>query len=120
MPTPLTLPVLSSSPSQLHNEDDSSEASTSEQQPCTSATAQAGTSTQAQAGTSTQDAAAGEASGSGTQAEADAPPPPYASIDLGATAAPGMQRDSHSGIIFHLIVSTAALFSKVWFSASLK
>ncbi|XP_008302758.1 NEDD4 family-interacting protein 2 isoform X1 [Stegastes partitus] len=74
----------------LHNEDDSSEASTSEQQPCTSATAQASASgqnqSQAQASL-TPDPAAGEASGSRTQGELDAPPPPYASIDLGATAA---------------------------------
>ncbi|XP_037617755.1 NEDD4 family-interacting protein 2 [Sebastes umbrosus] len=71
----------------LHNEDDSSEASTSEPQPCTSATAQASTSSQDQS-QAELGAAAAEASGSGTQAEADAPPPPYASIDLGATAAP--------------------------------
>ncbi|XP_034720575.1 NEDD4 family-interacting protein 2 [Etheostoma cragini] len=72
----------------LDNEDDSSEASTSEQQPCTSATAQAGMSSQEQnqAGPAPA-AAAEEASGSGTQGEAEAPPPPYASIDLGATAA---------------------------------
>lgn len=82
---------------QLHNEDDSSEASTSEQQPCTSATAQAGTSSsqgQSQAGQASAaaaTAAAGEASGSRTQGDAEAPPPPYASIELGATAAaPGM------------------------------
>lgn len=74
----------------LHNEDDSSEASTSEQQPCTSATAQAGTSSQDQSQAEYDQAAAGEASGSSTQGEADAPPPPYASIasiDLGAAAA---------------------------------
>ncbi|XP_041822132.1 NEDD4 family-interacting protein 2 [Chelmon rostratus] len=80
----------------LHNEDDSSEASTSEQQPCTSATAQAGTSGQDQSQAQAQAqaspapaaaAAAGEASGSRTPGEAEAPPPPYASIDLGATAA---------------------------------
>ncbi|XP_074483525.1 NEDD4 family-interacting protein 2 [Sebastes fasciatus] len=71
----------------LHNEDDSSEASTSEPQPCTSATAQASTSSQDQS-QAELGATAAEASGSGTQAEADAPPPPYASIDLGATAAP--------------------------------
>ncbi|XP_073351491.1 NEDD4 family-interacting protein 2 [Pagrus major] len=77
----------------LHNEDDSSEASTSEQQPCTSATAQASTSSssqdQSQAGQACAGAAAaaGEASGSRTQGDAEAPPPPYASIDLGATAA---------------------------------
>ncbi|XP_023117369.1 NEDD4 family-interacting protein 2 [Amphiprion ocellaris] len=72
----------------LHNEDDSSEASTSEQQPCTSATAQASASGQSQAQASlTPDPTAGEASGSRTQGELDAPPPPYASIDLGATAA---------------------------------
>ncbi|XP_022602199.1 NEDD4 family-interacting protein 2 [Seriola dumerili] len=74
----------------LHNEDDSSEASTSEQQPCTSAAAQASTSSQdhsqAQA-TSACASSAGEASGSRSQGEAEAPPPPYASIDLGATAA---------------------------------
>ncbi|XP_039998201.1 NEDD4 family-interacting protein 2 [Xiphias gladius] len=70
----------------LHNEDDSSEASTSEQQPCTSAAAQAGTSAQAQASPAPA-SSAGEASGSRTQGEAEAPPPPYASIDLGATAA---------------------------------
>ncbi|XP_035533346.1 LOW QUALITY PROTEIN: NEDD4 family-interacting protein 2 [Morone saxatilis] len=78
----------------LHNEDDSSEASTSEQQPCTSATAQAGTSSQAQSQAQASPAPAAaaavggaEASGSRTQGEAEAPPPPYASIDLGATAA---------------------------------
>ncbi|KAF1371723.1 hypothetical protein PFLUV_G00271400 [Perca fluviatilis] len=78
----------------LDNEDDSSEASTSEQQPCTSATAQAGRSSQDQnqnqaglAPAAAAAAAAEEASGSGTQGEAEAPPPPYASIDLGATAA---------------------------------
>ncbi|KAM7375155.1 hypothetical protein PAMA_014303 [Pampus argenteus] len=63
----------------LHNEDDSSEASTSEQQPCTSATAQAGTS---------QDQSQSQA-GAATQGETEAPPPPYASIDLGASAAAG-------------------------------
>lgn len=74
----------------LHNEDDSSEASTSEQQPCTSAQA-AGTSSQDQSQAEYGQAPAaveGEASGSATQGDADAPPPPYASIDLGATAAP--------------------------------
>ncbi|XP_070711556.1 NEDD4 family-interacting protein 2 isoform X2 [Pempheris klunzingeri] len=74
----------------LHNEDDSSEASTSEEQPCTSATAQAGTSSQDQSQVPAGPAPAqeaGEASGSRTQGEAEAPPPPYASIDLGATAA---------------------------------
>ncbi|TDG96170.1 hypothetical protein EPR50_G00237060 [Perca flavescens] len=76
----------------LDNEDDSSEASTSEQQPCTSATAQAGRSSQDQnqnqnGPAPAAAAAAEEASGSGTQGEAEAPPPPYASIDLGATAA---------------------------------
>lgn len=74
----------------LHNEDDSSEASTSEQQPCTSATAQASTSSQDQSQTQANLALApeaGEASGSSTQGGAEAPPPPYASIDLGATAA---------------------------------
>lgn len=74
----------------LHNEDDSSEASTSEQQPCTSATAQASTSqdqSQSQASAATAAPVSGEASGSRTQGEAEAPPPPYASIDLGATAA---------------------------------
>ncbi|XP_074520896.1 NEDD4 family-interacting protein 2 [Halichoeres trimaculatus] len=76
----------------LHNEDDSSEASTSEQQPCTSATAQASTSSQDQSEAQAQASAApapaaGEPSGSRTQGESDAPPPPYAFIDLGATAA---------------------------------
>ncbi|XP_056227086.1 NEDD4 family-interacting protein 2 [Seriola aureovittata] len=74
----------------LHNEDDSSEASTSEQQPCTSAAAQASTSSQdhSQAQASSACASsAGESSGSRSQGEAEAPPPPYASIDLGATAA---------------------------------
>lgn len=76
----------------LHNEDDSSEASTSEQQPCTSTQAQAGASSQdlsevqAQAGPAVA-LAPGEPSGSRTQGESDAPPPPYAFIDLGATAA---------------------------------
>ncbi|KAK2856874.1 hypothetical protein Q5P01_005609 [Channa striata] len=70
----------------LHNEDDSSEASTSEQQPCTSATAQAGESSQDQ--TSGASASApGDSLGSRTQGEAEAPPPPYASIDLGGAAA---------------------------------
>ncbi|KAM3857195.1 NEDD4 family-interacting protein 2 [Diretmus argenteus] len=73
----------------LHNEDDSSEASTSEPQPSTS-TAQTCTSlAQAQSQASPAPApapASGQASGSGTQGEAEAPPPPYASIDLGATA----------------------------------
>lgn len=73
----------------MHNEDDSSEASTSEQQPSTSATAQASTSSQDQPQPSS--AQAPESSGA-----AEAPPPPYASIDLGATAAaaaaaPGIQ-----------------------------
>ncbi|XP_030265742.1 NEDD4 family-interacting protein 2 [Sparus aurata] len=78
----------------LHNEDDSSEASTSEQQPCTSATAQAGASSiqgQSQAGQASAAmataAAAAEASGSRSPGDAEAPPPPYASIELGATAA---------------------------------
>lgn len=83
---------------QLHNEDDSSEASTSEQQPCTSATAQAGACSiqgQSQAGQASAAmataAAAAEASGSRSPGDAEAPPPPYASIELGATAAaPGM------------------------------
>ncbi|XP_040035405.1 NEDD4 family-interacting protein 2 [Gasterosteus aculeatus] len=61
----------------LHNEEDSSEASTSEEQPCTSAAAQASMSSQAQVGPAA----------SGTQEEADAPPPPYASIEQGAAAA---------------------------------
>uniref|UniRef100_H3BYH3 Nedd4 family interacting protein 2 n=1 Tax=Tetraodon nigroviridis TaxID=99883 RepID=H3BYH3_TETNG len=52
----------------LHNEDDSSEASSSEQ-PCTSA----------QAAASSQDRA--------PQGEGEVPPPPYASIELGAAAA---------------------------------
>lgn len=75
----------------LHNEDDSSEAGASEPQPCTSATAQPGTSSQDQSQTQvspTPAPAAGEASGVRTQGEAvDTAPPPYASIDLGATAA---------------------------------
>ncbi|XP_062301524.1 NEDD4 family-interacting protein 2 [Scomber scombrus] len=74
----------------LHNEDDSSEASTSDQQPCTSATVQASTSqdqSQSQASAAPVASTSGEASGSRTQGEAEAPPPPYASIDLGATAA---------------------------------
>ncbi|TNN21578.1 NEDD4 family-interacting protein 2 [Liparis tanakae] len=77
--TPSALPLL-----QLHNEEDSSEASGSGQQPCTSAQA-AGASGQepSRAEPSPAPAAvAGEASAS------DAPPPPYASIDLGAAAAP--------------------------------
>lgn len=73
----------------LHNEDDSSEAGASEPQPCTSATAQPGTSSQDQSQTQVSPApAAGEASGVRTQGEAvDTAPPPYASIDLGATSA---------------------------------
>nr|XP_020447781.1 NEDD4 family-interacting protein 2 [Monopterus albus] len=76
----------------LHNEDDSSEASTSEQQPCTSATAQAGAPRQDQDQAQAQASMVsvptpGEVLGSRTQGEAEAPPPPYASIDLGATAA---------------------------------
>ncbi|XP_028251935.1 NEDD4 family-interacting protein 2 [Parambassis ranga] len=70
----------------LHNEDDSSEASTSEQQPCTSASAQASASSQ-DAQASSNPAPAAEASGARSQGEVEAPPPPYASIDLGATAA---------------------------------
>lgn len=77
---------------QLQNEDDSSEASTSDQQPCTSATVRPGPSQEhTNAGFV---GATEEASGSTTQAEAEAPPPPYASIDLGATAsAPGMKAE---------------------------
>ncbi|XP_026218285.1 NEDD4 family-interacting protein 2 [Anabas testudineus] len=74
----------------LHNEDDSSEASTSEQQPSTSATAQASTSSQDQIQAQARPAPApapGDSLGSRTQGELEAPPPPYASIDLGATAA---------------------------------
>ncbi|KAF3706280.1 NEDD4 family-interacting protein 2 [Channa argus] len=70
----------------LHNEDDSSEASTSEQQPCTSATAQAGACSQDQASVASA-TAPGDSLGSRTQGEAEAPPPPYASIELGASAA---------------------------------
>ncbi|XP_061571530.1 NEDD4 family-interacting protein 2 [Cololabis saira] len=75
----------------LHNEDDSPEASTSDQQPCTSAAARAAASrqdqNQSQGGAGpTPDPAAGEASAAGAQGEAEAPPP-YASIELGATAA---------------------------------
>lgn len=65
----------------LHNEEDSSEASSVEQQACTSASARADASGQDQR--ETQAAAAPDPSA----VEADAPPPPYASIDLGATAA---------------------------------
>ncbi|XP_034007241.1 NEDD4 family-interacting protein 2 [Trematomus bernacchii] len=70
----------------FHNEDDSSEASTSEPQPCTSASVQAATSSPDQNQTQVL---AGEASGPIAQGESDseAPPPPYASIDLGASAA---------------------------------
>ncbi|XP_033957593.1 NEDD4 family-interacting protein 2 [Pseudochaenichthys georgianus] len=78
----------------FHNEDDSSEASTSEPQPCTSASVQAAASSPDQNQTQVL---AGEASGSIAQGESDseAPPPPYASIDLGATAAaePGYRAD---------------------------
>ncbi|XP_062237114.1 NEDD4 family-interacting protein 2 [Platichthys flesus] len=70
----------------LHNEDDSPEASTSEQQPCTSAAALAGTSGQ-DLGAAPASSSAAEASGSRTDGEAEAPPPPYATIELGATAA---------------------------------
>ncbi|XP_060888154.1 NEDD4 family-interacting protein 2 [Labrus mixtus] len=70
----------------LHNEEDSSEASTSDQQPCTSAAAQAGTSSQAQAGPAPAPSAE-EPCGSTAHGDTDAPPPPYAFIDLGATAA---------------------------------
>lgn len=69
----------------LHNEDDSSEA-----QPSTSAPTQPGTSQQQHTNPGFEGAAEGgtmEAAGANTQAEADAPPPPYATIDLGATAA---------------------------------
>ncbi|KAG7999416.1 NEDD4 family-interacting protein 2, partial [Nibea albiflora] len=65
---------------QLHNEDDSSEASTSEQQPCTSASAQASTSSQDQSLAQASPVAGTEESGSRTQGEAEAPPPPYASL----------------------------------------
>ncbi|KAM9328808.1 NEDD4 family-interacting protein 2 [Pholidichthys leucotaenia] len=75
----------------LHNEDDSSEASTSEQQPSTSGTAQdTAASCQDQDPTQVSPSpalAAGEASSMRTVGEAEVPPPPYASIDLGATAA---------------------------------
>ncbi|XP_029942284.1 NEDD4 family-interacting protein 2 [Salarias fasciatus] len=72
----------------LHNEDDSSEASGSEQQPSTSAAAQAAAAPapgQDQAQDQNQAPSTGEPSR--IQAEGEAPPPPYASIDLGATAA---------------------------------
>ncbi|XP_043965958.1 NEDD4 family-interacting protein 2 [Gambusia affinis] len=65
----------------LHNEEDSSETSSVEQQPCTSASARADAS-----GPDQREAQAGAAPPSSV-GEADAPPPPYASIDLGATAA---------------------------------
>lgn len=73
----------------LHNEDDSSEAPAGEPQACTSATAQAGASGQDQSQTQVSPTLtlAGEASGPRIQGEADTAPPPYASIDLGATAA---------------------------------
>ncbi|CAN9498269.1 unnamed protein product [Ophioblennius macclurei] len=67
----------------LHNEDDSSEASCSEQQPSTSASAQGA----AAASDQVQNQAPSTGEPSRIQGEADAPPPPYASIDLGATAA---------------------------------
>ncbi|XP_054650633.1 NEDD4 family-interacting protein 2 [Dunckerocampus dactyliophorus] len=68
----------------LHNEDDSPEASVSEQPSCSAS--QAGTSQdQNQAESSVLHAPPpAEVLGSGG---ADAPPPPYASIDVGATAA---------------------------------
>ncbi|KAM8872731.1 NEDD4 family-interacting protein 2 [Synchiropus splendidus] len=67
----------------LHNEDDPSEVSSSEQQPSTSAQAQAGPSQDPSQGHTCSPST----SACRTQAEAEAPPPPYASIDLGATAA---------------------------------
>ncbi|CAG06521.1 unnamed protein product, partial [Tetraodon nigroviridis] len=72
----------------LHNEDDSSEASSSEQ-PCTSAQAAASSQDRAPApAPPTSVAAAGEGpSGSWSQGEGEVPPPPYASIELGAAAA---------------------------------
>lgn len=103
---------------QLHNEDDSSEASTSDQQPCTSATAQAGASSQdhSQAQASPAPAAAAEeASGSWNQGEAEVPPPPYASIDLGATAAaPGVWKRNviwwAAGLFSILSMSNSSFF----------
>lgn len=81
---------------QLHNEDDSSEASSSEQQPCNSNTAQAAAAassqdhSQAPTGLATATVPQ-EALASCSQGEGEALPPPYASIDLGATAAaPGV------------------------------
>ncbi|XP_037552429.1 NEDD4 family-interacting protein 2 [Nematolebias whitei] len=59
----------------LHNEDDSSTGS--EQQPCTSAQARASGQVQSQAESNVTPAAS----------SGEAPPPPYASVDLGATAA---------------------------------
>ncbi|KAM9766874.1 NEDD4 family-interacting protein 2 [Menidia menidia] len=77
----------------FHNEDDSSEAAGSEEQPSTSAAAQAAafrpdpTQNQNQIQNQAQAQALGEESGSGAGGESEAPPPPYASIDLGGAAA---------------------------------
>lgn len=87
---------------QLHNEDDSSEASSSEQ-PCTSAQAAAscqdhGQAVAGPAPSSSMAAAAEGPSGSWSQGEGEVPPPPYASIDLGAAAAaPGVWLLHHMG-----------------------
>ena len=86
----LFLPVFFSS-SQLHNEDDSSEASTSRPAAmhfCRGAGSVRPARTQSTAQASSS---AAEASESRTEGDAEAPPPPYASIELGATAAvPGL------------------------------
>ncbi|XP_075872425.1 NEDD4 family-interacting protein 2 [Nelusetta ayraudi] len=77
----------------LHNEDDSSEASASEQQqPCTSACAQSSGQDpgqdlgQAQAQAQAQ---AGSSPAAAALREVEVPPPPYASIDLGAGPSAG-------------------------------
>lgn len=84
---------------QLHNEDDSSETLSSEQ-PCTSAQAAVSSQERAEAlaGPAPSTSAAASAAaveegeqrgplGSWSQGQGEVPPPPYASIDLGAAAA---------------------------------
>lgn len=79
-----------SSPSKLHNEDDSSEASSTEQ-PCTSAQAATSSQDHGHAPSTSVTAAVEGLPGSWSQGEGEVPPPPYASIDLGAAAAaPGV------------------------------
>ncbi|XP_004066631.1 NEDD4 family-interacting protein 2 [Oryzias latipes] len=71
----------------LHNEDDGCEASTSEEQPSTSAAAQASSTPVQDQNQAQSPALAAGAAAASSVGEAEMPPPPYASIDLGAAAA---------------------------------